>query len=258
MTRVRRCFRARRGTPRRHPRRLASTSPYHRRPGPRPLPPLASPPAPTCWPTPRSRRLAPLGRGGVRRRPLPRGAGPAVGGVLRLPLVPRDGPRVLLRPRHRPADQRVVRGDQGGSRGTARHRPDLPGRGHRPDGPRRVAADRLPHPRGEPFFGGTYFPREARHGVPGFAGVLAAVHEAWEALPRRGRRCRLRPGPPPRLSPSAAGGPPGSESLVAVYRTLEASFDPVHGGFGGPPKFPQAASLEFLLRVAGARLGSPG
>jgi hypothetical protein len=104
----------------------------------------------------------------------------------------------------------------------------------------------------EPFFGGTYFPREARHGLPAFGSVLAAVHEAWD-----GRRAevaaagadltrRLASPLPP------AGEAPGAGALRAVYGALEASFDPVHGGFGGPPKFPQAASLEFLLRVAGA------
>ncbi|MFH1329580.1 MAG: thioredoxin domain-containing protein [Actinomycetota bacterium] len=107
-------------------------------------------------------------------------------------------------------------------------------------------------PGGAPFFGGTYFPREARHGLPAFGSVLTAVHEAWEGrraeLAAAGADLARRLAVP--LSP--AGEVPGAGALRAVYHALEASFDPVHGGFGGPPKFPQAASLEFLLRVAGS------
>ncbi len=106
-------------------------------------------------------------------------------------------------------------------------------------------------PEGEPFFGGTYFPREARHGIPAFGSVLAAVHEAWES--RRGEVAAAAAGLARRLSFPwpPPDNTPGPEALRTVYRALEASFDPIHGGFGGPPKFPQAASLEFLLRVAG-------
>ena len=106
-------------------------------------------------------------------------------------------------------------------------------------------------PAAEPFFGGTYFPREARHGVPGFDSVLAAVHQAWES--RRGEVVAAASGLARRLASTLPPpeGAPGPEALFAVYQALEASFDPLHGGFGGPPKFPQAASLEFLLRVAG-------
>jgi len=107
-------------------------------------------------------------------------------------------------------------------------------------------------PSGEPFFGGTYFPREARHGLPAFTAVLAAVSEAW-----RGRRsevaaagaalARRLASPPP-----TADADPGPDALGAVYRALERDFDPVHGGFGEAPKFPPAAALEFLLRITDA------
>ncbi|MBN2114030.1 MAG: thioredoxin domain-containing protein [Acidimicrobiia bacterium] len=107
-------------------------------------------------------------------------------------------------------------------------------------------------PAGEPFFGGTYFPQEDRHGLPAFDRVLRAVHDAW--CDRRGQvtaaaadltRRLAAPPPPP-------GPAPGNKALRGVYRALEASYDPAHGGFGGAPKFPQASSLEFLLRVSGA------
>src|SRR5438132_7729200 len=42
-------------------------------------------------------------------------------------------------------------------------------------------------PEGEPFFGGTYFPPEPRHGLPGFKQLLAAVAEAW-----RDRRAEIQ------------------------------------------------------------------
>ena len=107
-------------------------------------------------------------------------------------------------------------------------------------------------PDGAPFFGGTYFPREARHGLPAFGSVLTAVHDAWgerrAEVAAAGADLTRRLAAP--LAP--ADEAPGAGALRAVYHALELSFDPVHGGFGGPPKFPQAASLEFLLRVAGA------
>ena len=53
------------------------------------------------------------------------------------------------------------------------------------------------------------------------------------------------PLPPP-------GDSPGPEVPVAAYHALADAYDPVHGGFGGAPKFPQASTLEFLLRAAGA------
>ena len=107
-------------------------------------------------------------------------------------------------------------------------------------------------PGGHPFFGGTYFPREARHGLPAFGSVLRAVHEAWET--RRGEIAAAGADLARRLAAPqpSPGATPGPEALRAVYRAIEAAFDPVHGGFGGAPKFPQAASLEFLLRAAGA------
>jgi uncharacterized protein len=107
-------------------------------------------------------------------------------------------------------------------------------------------------PQGEPFYGGTYFPPEPRHGLPSFRQVLEAVSSAYRerradvgrsagelvaAIERAGRR-------PPSSEPL-------TESLLGdAVRALRASFDPEWGGFGGAPKFPPHSVLEFLLRRA--------
>ncbi len=106
-------------------------------------------------------------------------------------------------------------------------------------------------PTGEPFHAGTYFPKHDRGGMPSFQRVMEAVADVWDH--RRdeivGQAGRLAEEVNRTMPPSAET--PGQEALEAAYRTLKASYDPVHGGFGGAPKFPQAPTLEFLLRIAG-------
>jgi uncharacterized protein len=100
-----------------------------------------------------------------------------------------------------------------------------------------------------PFFGGTYFPPAPRHGMPAWPQVLQAVDEAW-----RTRRDEIRE-QGERMAPRLAGGallapssePMTPEDLDAAVATLRASFDSVQGGWGGPPKFPAASVIEFLL-----------
>jgi uncharacterized protein YyaL (SSP411 family) len=105
-------------------------------------------------------------------------------------------------------------------------------------------------PAGEPFFGGTYFPPEPRHGLPAFKQVLLAVAEAWEERRDDVESTaehlaeHLRSGT--RLQPSAD---PLTESLLDdAQRNLRDGFDPQWGGFGRAPKFPPAPVLELLLR----------
>ena len=105
-------------------------------------------------------------------------------------------------------------------------------------------------PDGRPFYAGTYFPKTDRHGMPAFRRVMAAVADAWrhrrdEVLSQAERITEAidRTVPPsPELPPPAA--------LERALRMLAGSFDRLHGGFGGAPKFPQQPTLEFLLRVA--------
>ena len=104
-------------------------------------------------------------------------------------------------------------------------------------------------PQGHPFYAGTYFPNTERHGMPSFQTVMQAVSEAWETRREEvlGQSERLTDA----ISRSIprADDLPGIEGLEHAYESLAASFDPVNGGFGGPPKFPQQPVLDFLLRV---------
>ncbi len=107
-------------------------------------------------------------------------------------------------------------------------------------------------PDGRPFYGGTYYPRA------GFLQLLAAIDDAW-----RHRRTDVVAGadqlvqtidrtahltPPPDL--------PGAEHLSAALQQLASAFDTEWGGFGRPPKFPQAANLELVLRASEAGAGA--
>src|SRR5215203_1939043 len=104
-------------------------------------------------------------------------------------------------------------------------------------------------PEGAPFYGGTYFPPEPRHGLPSFPQLLEAVSKAYREnradVTRQARA--LVDGVRADVAPSAD---PLTESLLhEAARSLRSVFDPVDGGFGGAPKFPPASVLEFLLRV---------
>jgi uncharacterized protein YyaL (SSP411 family) len=110
-------------------------------------------------------------------------------------------------------------------------------------------------PEGEPFFGGTYFPKQPGHGRPGFVQLLEAVDDAW-----RNRRDDIlgdaqKLGDALRRSTLADSGDEGSTDLPPDVLTrarhgIAAQFDPQFGGFGTAPKFPQAMTLDFLLQRA--------
>jgi uncharacterized protein YyaL (SSP411 family) len=105
-------------------------------------------------------------------------------------------------------------------------------------------------PGGEPFFGGTYFPPEPRHGLPSFRQVLLAVAEAWRAqrdeVERSGSRLAEHIRASAQLRPSP--GPLTVDVLGEAQANLSDGFDPTWGGWGRAPKFPPAPVLEFLLR----------
>src|SRR6478752_3708984 len=89
-------------------------------------------------------------------------------------------------------------------------------------------------PDGRPFYGGTYFPDEPRHGMPSFRQVLEGVERAW----REGRD-----------EVEAAGDDdPTNELLDAATAAIGSSFDAANGGWGRAPKFPQPMTVEYLLR----------
>ena len=107
-------------------------------------------------------------------------------------------------------------------------------------------------PDGRPFFGGTYFPKESRHGLPSFVDLCRAVAEAW-----RDRRHDLLEQAgvlTARLQQRAIGGGAGEDlptpaDLARVPAALAPDFDGEWGGFGRAPKFPQAMALDLLLRL---------
>ena len=111
-------------------------------------------------------------------------------------------------------------------------------------------------PDGTPFYSGTYFPKQARYGLPGFPELLlrvaAAYHDKRSELATQGQQV---------IAALAAWQPEKSKDDVTLDSTpitmalqqLNADFDPVHGGFGGAPKFLHPAELDLLLRQAHAR-----
>jgi uncharacterized protein len=105
-------------------------------------------------------------------------------------------------------------------------------------------------PAGEPFYCGTYFPPQPRHGMPSFTQVLTGVAEAWRE--RRDQVQEVGSDVVRRLSeraPLPAGAaPPSADQLDTAVRILRQEFDHEYGGFGSAPKFPPSMVLEFLLR----------
>ena len=104
-------------------------------------------------------------------------------------------------------------------------------------------------PEQAPFYAGTYFPPEPRHGMPSWRMVLLGVAEAWESrreeICDQGLRVVQSLGATARLRPSSE---PIREALLAdAVSSLHGSYDRADGGWGGAPKFPQASTVELLL-----------
>ncbi len=103
---------------------------------------------------------------------------------------------------------------------------------------------------GEPFWGGTYFPAAARFGRPGFPDVLNGIAAVYKDDPARVKTnaaalCKGLEG----LSQSESGGEITIARMNAVAERLVREIDPVHGGVGGAPKFPQPSFLDQLWRA---------
>ena len=115
-------------------------------------------------------------------------------------------------------------------------------------------------PDGSPFYGGTYFPPEDRHGIPSFTKVLNAVSDAFaqrrEGVTQSAEQLKqiydgnLVSG---RGAASATGLSP--QMLDVAFRALQQRYDETNGGFGGAPKFPATMVLDFILRHS-ARTGA--
>jgi uncharacterized protein len=105
-------------------------------------------------------------------------------------------------------------------------------------------------PDGVPFYAGTYFPPQPRHGMPSWPQVLTAVANAWatqrDEIENNNERMLAR------LRGAAAIEPPEAEfdagALDRAAAGLRQGYDWQHGGWGRAPKFPQSSVIEFLLR----------
>ena len=106
-------------------------------------------------------------------------------------------------------------------------------------------------PDGRPFFGGTYFPSTRRGGMIAFPELCRRIDELWrtrrpdvdsqagQLTAALGRSALVEP----------ADGSPGGDALESAVKALRQQHDDARGGFGGAPKFPQAMSLDLLLRA---------
>jgi uncharacterized protein YyaL (SSP411 family) len=107
----------------------------------------------------------------------------------------------------------------------------------------------------EPFWGGTYFPKEQRYGRPAFVSVLNEVARVYREEPEKVRqnaevlKDRLRPS-----HKVSASAPPSEEALADLARRMVQAIDPVDGGIRGAPKFPQPQFFALLWRT-GLRYG---
>jgi uncharacterized protein YyaL (SSP411 family) len=105
-------------------------------------------------------------------------------------------------------------------------------------------------PDGEPFFGGTYYPPEPRHGLPAFRQVLQAMADVYrdrrDAVAEQAEAIVGALRESARVAPSRE--PLAADVLSDAVRVLRGQFDQRWGGFGHRPKFPPASTLEFLIR----------
>jgi uncharacterized protein YyaL (SSP411 family) len=105
---------------------------------------------------------------------------------------------------------------------------------------------------GSPFFAGTYFPDQPRHGQPSFRQLLEAIDDAWrnrsDEVAEASGRIREALGRAVRL---AGGTAFDAAALDGAVETLERDFEPDWGGYGQAPKFPPSMILDFLLRHGG-------
>jgi len=112
-------------------------------------------------------------------------------------------------------------------------------------------------PDGRPYYGGTYFPPEPRHGMPAFRQVLASVADAYRNQPEAVHDTTLQILAALRAEPRGGDGPaPGVETVKESAHAILRGADPTFGGFGRGPKFPTPTSLDLLLAAQDALTGA--
>ena len=108
-------------------------------------------------------------------------------------------------------------------------------------------------PSGRPFYAGTYYPPEPRHGLPAFRQLLQAIAETWrerrDDLEAQAERLVGALGGAARLEPT--DDELTRDLLDTAERGLARDYEPAFGGFGTAPKFPPASAIELLLRRGG-------
>jgi uncharacterized protein YyaL (SSP411 family) len=107
-------------------------------------------------------------------------------------------------------------------------------------------------PDGEPFWGGTYFPKTAQYGRPGFTDLLRTVAHLFHNEPHKIAQNRDALVKQLGARTHAPQADIGIKELNSAAMSIARATDPTNGGLRGAPKFPQCAMLEFLWR-AGAR-----
>jgi uncharacterized protein len=107
-------------------------------------------------------------------------------------------------------------------------------------------------PEGKPFYGGTYFPPEDRHGMPGFPRVLFAVAQAYRDKPEDVQRtvAQLMERLEQLESPRAGANLPDASLVQDAAAQLARAYDADYGGLGQAPKFPNTGPLDLFLRAA--------
>jgi uncharacterized protein YyaL (SSP411 family) len=104
---------------------------------------------------------------------------------------------------------------------------------------------------GRPFFGGTYFPKADRQGMPGFPRVMDAVSEAWRDrrpdLVDQAEKLRDAIAETTTIGAAAPTTAVTPAILDTAVERCRAQFDQRYGGFGRAPKFPQAMTITFLI-----------
>lgn len=111
-----------------------------------------------------------------------------------------------------------------------------------------------------PFYTGTYFPPNPKHGMPSFAQILQAIAGAWaeRRVDVEATGQRIVDALASRALPASGSRLPTWDEMAIPVNALAASFDAVWGGFGSAPKFPPSMVLEFLLRYAARESGDAG
>ncbi len=101
-----------------------------------------------------------------------------------------------------------------------------------------------------PFFGGTYFPKTTRYGLPGFGDLLLRVAEyhRTHGPEIREQNGRLLQALDAQQAPEPRAEALDHRTLDSAWREMHAAFDPQWGGFGRAPKFPHPEMIEFCLR----------